>query len=176
MVLQYIVGSNNVDEVGAFRGHWEAVGRQAGLAVRSVAGHVPSGDDVVVFFRQLDAPTPERQEAENAVFRKAMAEEGLELPAQADHGRTVRAENLASCSGFWKSPVVDWQGAVTVCTRDNLLENSIGTLRDHRFSELWWGAEMRGRRQRVAVGDYQGLSPCTTCFISRSLNHTELFS
>ncbi len=174
VVLQYIVGSNNVDEVGVFRSHWEGVARAAGLRVRSVAGHVPSGGDVVVFYRQLDAPTPELQQAENAIFRRAMAEQGLELPAQAAHGRTVRAENLASCSGFWKSPVVDWRGSVTVCTRDNLLENGIGSLQEHRFSELWWGAEMRRRRRSVAKGDYAGLSLCTTCFIPRSLNHTEL--
>ncbi len=174
VVLQYIVGSNNHHEVPAFRAHWEAVAGRAGLKVRSVAGHVPSGDDVVVFFRQLDCPTPELQEAENARFRAAMVEQGLDLPAQADHGRTVRARNLVSCSGFWKSPVVDWQGAVTVCTRDNLLENSIGSLRDQTFSELWWGAEMRRRRRQVAAGDYTGLSLCATCFIPRSLNHTQL--
>lgn len=174
VVLQYIVGSNNVDEVPAFREHWEAVARAAALEVRSVAGHVPEGTDVVVFFRQLDCATAELQERENAVFRGAMAAQALALPAQAERGQTVAAENLSPCSGFWKSPVVDWRGQVTVCTRDNLLHNGIGSLRTHRFSALWWGAEMRGRRQRVATGDYTGLALCSTCFIPRSLNHTEL--
>lgn len=174
VVLQYIVGSNNVAEVPAFRQHWESTANKAGLAVRSVAGHVPAGDDVVVFFRQLDCPTPALQESENAVYRVAMEQQHLPLPTASEKGRTVRAENLTPCSGFWKSPVVDWQGAVTVCTRDNLLHNGIGSLRDARFSELWWGAEMRGRRRRVAEGDYSGLDLCETCFIPRSLNHTAL--
>jgi hypothetical protein len=33
---------------------------------------------------------------------------------------------------------------------------------------------MAQRRERVACGDYSGLSLCGTCFIPRSLNHTGL--
>ena len=173
-VFQFIVGSNNVEEVGAFREHWEGICRAAGTPVRAAAGHVPPGDDAVVFFRQLDCPTPQLQEQENAVFRAAMAEQGLLIPAQAEAGVQVRADNTAACSGFWKSPVVGWQGDVTTCTRDNHLDNSLGNLKDARFSSLWWGAQMRERRARVASGDYTGLAPCATCFIPRSMNYTGL--
>lgn len=173
-VFQFIASSNNVGEVPAFRAHWEAVCRRAGVPVRSVAGHVPHGDDAIIFFRQRDCPTPEMQEHENAVFREAMRREGLDLPRAAARGEQVRAANLAPCSGFWKSPVVSWQGDLTACTRDNLLENRLGNLREARFSELWWGSAMAGIRGRVATGDYAGLAPCATCFIPRSLNYTEL--
>ena len=33
---------------------------------------------------------------------------------------------------------------------------------------------MRGLRQRVAGGNYEGLSPCSTCFIPQSMNYTGL--
>lgn len=173
-VFQFIVGSNNAAEVPAFRAHWEAVCRRAGVPVRAAAGHVPPGEDAVIFFRQLDCPTPELQEAENAIFREAMRQQGLALPPAAAKGEAVAAANLAPCSGFWKSPVVSWQGDLTACTRDNLLENRLGNLRDTPFSQLWWGRAMAGTRQRVAGGDYSGLPPCATCFIPRSLNYAEL--
>jgi hypothetical protein len=173
-VFQFIVGSNNAHEVGAFRARWEAACLAAGLPVRAAAGHVPAGEDAVVFFRQLDCPTPAEQEAENEVFRQAMAAEGLPLPEQSARGERVEASNLAACSGFWKSPVVHWQGDVTTCTRDSLLANSVGTLREHRFRELWWGGLMGTRRAQVAEGDYTGLALCRTCFIPRSLNHADL--
>ncbi len=173
-VFQFIVGSNNVAEVHDFRAHWEGACRRLGLPVRAAAGHVPPGEDAVVFFRQRDCPTPEMQEAENRVFREAMASEGLTLPGAATKGEQVRAANLSPCSGFWKSPVVSWQGEVTACTRDNLLENRLGSLRERPFSELWWGPDMAARRARVARGDYGGLPPCGTCFIPHSLNHAEL--
>ncbi len=173
-VFQFIVGSNNVSEVPAFRARWEGACKRLGVPVRAAAGHVPSGEDAIVFFRQRDCPTPAMQEQENRVFREAMAQERLALPPAAAKGEQVAAENLAPCSGFWKSPVVSWQGDVTVCTRDNLLENRLGNLRERPFSELWWGRGMTGRRARVARGDYEGLPPCATCFIPRSLNHAAL--
>jgi hypothetical protein len=173
-VMQFIVGKNNVAEVGLFRQHWSSACRQAGLDVRAAAGHVPPGEDAIVFYRQLDCPTPAQQEEENQVFREAMVVQELALPVEAAKGHEVKAQNLRPCSGFWKSPVVGWQGLVTVCTRDNRFENAVGSLAEARFSELWWGASMAGRRARVAGGDYTGLAPCATCFIPRSLNHAEL--
>jgi hypothetical protein len=110
------------------------------------------------------------------VFREEMARQELSLPVAAKKGLEVAADNPKPCSGFWKSPVVGWEGDVTVCTRDNELHNGIGNLSGARFSELWWGAMMRQRRQQVAAGDYSGLSLCATCFIPRSLNHAELSS
>ena len=104
VVFQYIVGSNNVDEVGPFRARWEAALRSRGLPFRAAAGHVPPGDDTILFFRQLDCPTAAEQEAQNAVFRRAMAAQGLSLPPAAAKGEAVEARNLAPCSGFWKSP------------------------------------------------------------------------
>jgi len=103
-----------------------------------------------------------------------MAAQNLTLPAAADNGKQVEAKNLAPCSGFWKSPVIGWEGDVTVCTRDNRLENSLGNLNNQSFSSMWWGAQMRQRRQNVAVGNYKGLALCQSCFIPRSLNHTAL--
>jgi hypothetical protein len=173
-VFQYIVGSNNVDEVPAFRARWERACRDAGVPVVAAAGHVPPGDEAVVFFRQLDCPTAEEQERENAVFRRAMAEQGLPLPAQVAKGEQVEASNLVPCSGFWKSPVVSWRGELTVCTRDNLLQNQVGSLEQARFRDLWWGGVMGERRGRVSAGDYAGLELCATCFIPRSLNHADL--
>ncbi|MCP4809943.1 MAG: radical SAM protein [Proteobacteria bacterium] len=173
-VFQFIVGENNVHEVGRFRAHWEGVCRKAGVPVRSVAQNVPHGEDAIVFFRQLDCPTAEEQARQNAIFRQAMQEQGLPVLREEKSTVEVVAENSAACSGFWKSPVVGWLGDVTTCTRDNLLHNAVGSLKAHRFSDLWWGGTMRGRRKAVAAGDYSGMPTCTTCFIPTSSNYTDL--
>lgn len=173
-VLQFIVGSNNVDDARPFLETWTSRCEALGLPVRAAAGHVPPGDEVVVFFRQLDCPTPELQMRENALFRATMEDLGLALPPAAVKGQAVVAENLQPCSGFWKSPVVSWEGELTTCTRDNLLQNKVGDLREAPFSTLWWGPELGRRRERVACGDYGGETLCQTCFIPRSLNHAEI--
>ncbi len=176
-VMQFIVSDRNADEAAAFRDRWEASCRRAGLPVRVAFQDVPPGDDAVIFFKQLDCPTAEEQARQNAVFRRLARAMGQPL-ARAHKGaeRVVPgpAGSVVACSGFWKSPVIGWNGEVTVCTRDNLFENRVGNLREAPFSALWWGPEMRSRRERVARGDYRGLPPCGTCFIPCSSNYTDI--
>ena len=174
VVFQFIVSDKNQAEVPRFRRRWESACRRAGLPVRAAAQLVPSGEDAVVFFRQLDCPTVEEQSRQNAVFREAMAREGLPLPREEKSATTLHTPELRPCSGFWKSPVIGWRGDVTVCTRDNLLENRLGSLKDRPFSAMWWGDALAKRRSQVAQGDYSGLTLCATCFIPKSANYTDL--
>ena len=125
-----------------------------------------------MFFRQLDCPTAEMQAHQNRVFRERIAEMGLSLVEAQQAPVELNEHNLKPCSGFWKSPVIGWNGEVTVCTRDNRFENSIGNLKDASFSELWWSAEQEEVRRRVSQGDYSGCSLCKTCFIPKSSNYT----
>jgi len=171
-VFQFIVGSNNVEQVPAFQQQWTEACASRGLPVQTVAGHVPHGEDAVVFFRQLDCPTKEEQSAENAVFRSAMTKLDVSIPPEAVNGEVVAGDNHSVCAGFWKSPVVSWDGAVTTCTRDSHLLNQVGSLSDTPFSTLWFNESMRRRRAAVAKGDYSDLSVCQSCFIPRSLNYT----
>lgn len=173
-VFQFIVGSNNVHEVPAFRAHWESACRRLGLPVRAAAQHVPPGQDAVVFFRQLDCPTAEMQARENAVFRQAMAAQGLALPREDRSPTRIDTENLGPCSGYWKSPVIGWDGQLTVCTRDNRLDNSVGSLAEHSFGALWYGPQLQARREQVARGDYSASPLCQGCFIPKSSNHGDI--
>lgn len=174
VVLQFIVSDTNAAEVGPFRARWEGLCRRLGLPVRAAAQRVPDGGDTVVFFRQLDAPTPADQARQNGVYRAAMAAEGLPLPAPALSPERLDGPNTAVCACFWKSPVVGWDGTVTVCTRDNRLQNAVGNLYDARFSTLWWGPTMRARRADVARAAYDGLPACADCYIPRSANTTDI--
>ena len=120
----------------------------------------------------LDCPTAAMQERPNAVFREAMTAQGLAHPQAAEAGETVQPENQGVCAGFWKSPVISWDGAVTTCTRDSTLHNSVGRITETPFSTLWWNETMRRRRMAVAAGDYGELKLCQSCFIPKSLNYT----
>lgn len=175
VVFQYILSSANAEEAPAFLRRWGRACDAAGLPWTAAAQNVPAhGEEAVVFFRQLDCPSVEEQERENRVFRDTMGRMGLALPRQAQTPEQVDAVGHGTCSGFWKSPVVGWNGELTVCTRDNLLHNSVGNLYRTPFSRLWWGALMQGRRERVARGDYGGLPTCQDCFIPRSSNYTDV--
>ena len=71
------IAANNAHEARAFRDRWQRVCAELGLPVRVAAQSVPAGDDVVLYFRQLDAPTPEAQMAENLVYRDTLAALGV---------------------------------------------------------------------------------------------------
>lgn len=170
IVLQFIVGSNNSHEVEDFKVYWQCWAREHGGQLDCFAGHIPSGEQDCIFFRQLDCPDSETQLRENQVFRAAMQKIGISFPEPAKDA-DFKPENLVPCSGFWKSPVIDWTGELTVCTRDNELENCLGTIGEKRFSELWWGEQNQKNREKVSRGCYEDLSLCQTCFIPQSLNH-----
>lgn len=173
-VFQFIVSDNNAEEVATFRARWEDACRSRGLPVRAAAQVVPPGEDAVVFFRQLDCPTPDEQARQNVVFRDTMGKAGLALPREDRSPTVLNEQNVAVCSCFWKSPVIGWDGTVTTCTRDNRLGNALGNVQDAPFSSLWWGSEMAARRSRVARVDYGGLAVCASCFIPRSSNSTDI--
>lgn len=171
LVFQFIVSDRNVAEVPAFKAQWEAACARVGLPVRTAAQDVPSGTDAVVFFRQLDAPTPSEQERQNAVFRQAMATLGVPLPRPAKSPVAIGA-NTGVCGCFWKSPVIGWDGTLTTCTRDNRLQNALGNVAETAFGDLWFGPTAGRWREQVARGDYAALAPCQACFIPQSSNYS----
>ena len=179
-VFQMIVGENNAEEVPAFAARWTEACAARGLPVRRAAQAVPEGPEAVVFFRQLDAPTPAQQETANAAFRRAMAAIGLPLPRpQATPealGGPQRGDSASPgvCGCFWKSPVVGWDGRVTTCTRDNRFENALGNVRETPLSALWWGERMAAGRAEAARGRYPGFPACSGCFIPKSANYADI--
>ncbi len=172
-IFQFIVGPNNVTEAAAFRERWEAACRTRGMSFRAAAQNVPPGDDAIIFFRQLDAPSTGEQAVANSVFRGEMARQGLALPRPAATPVAV-VGGPGICGCFWKSPVIGWDGRVTTCTRDNRLENVLGSVNHQPFSAIWWGQAMAKNRRQVAVGRYDGLPACQGCFIPRSANYSDI--
>ena len=174
VVFQLIVSDDNAAEAPDFAAHWQEVCQRAGIPCRTEVQNVPDGEEAVVFLRQLDCPTPEEQSYQNGVFRETVEAMGLTLGREEKSAERIEAVNLSPCSGYWKSPVIGWNGQVTSCTRDNRFENVVGNVRDQLFSSIWWGPGMLRRREQVAQGNYDGLSPCGTCFIPRSSNYTDV--
>ena len=171
IIMQYIVGSNNRHEISDFRSYWENTARTANIPFQISVGTVETGTTDGIFFRQLDCSDRETQLRENKVFREEMKKEELFFDVK-EPVQEMNDENRHPCSGFWKSPVIDWTGEVTVCTRDNELKNCLGSIEQHSFSQIWWGERNRANRRAVAKACYDDLELCQDCFIPLSLNHS----
>ncbi len=178
VVPQFIVSDRNEQEAGPFLAHWRSLFGQFGLSPTPFAYHVPAehtGD--AVFYRSLDCPTIEAQRRQDAVYARVVTNLGLGRqdgePAHAGPAPDGREDGRAPCSGFWKSPVIGWDGRLTTCTRDNLFQNLLGNVLETPFSELWFGAgRIATWRKAVARGDYRALPICRRCFIPQSHNYT----
>ncbi|MFM7201843.1 MAG: radical SAM protein [Myxococcota bacterium] len=186
LVLQYIVSDRNEAEVDAFIARWKPVFERARLPLELTAFHVPhTFEKSYLFFKSLDCPTPEEQARQNTVFQRVVKRLGLSAPlasgdadVHTEQKLEAPVERLAQrletpCSGFWKSPVIGWNGMLTTCTRDSLGENQLGNVLQTPFSTLWFGEGRIARwRQHVGAGDYGDLTLCQSCFIPRSINYT----
>ena len=172
LVFQFIVRDANRGEAAAYRDRWRRVTGAHGAACGVAGPNVPGGDGDFVFYRQLDCLDAREQEGANAIYREVLAEAGLPAPARGE-GDAAAPARLAACSGFFKSPTVNWDGRVTVCTRDSGLHLQVGDVSREPFSRVWWGnPRLDAIRRAVAAGDYAGLDLCRGCIIPRSHNYT----
>jgi len=178
LALQFIVSDVNHEEAPEFLEFWGGQFDEVGLPWKATGFHVPHHDEYdYIFFKSLDCPTAEEQDRQNAIYDALMKKLGLAsvvAPEAEDKVQHEVTRSLATpCSGFWKSPTIGSDGSVTLCTRDNQLQNAIGNIRDTSFSSLWLRSPLLNRwRQLVSRGDYGELDFCQTCFIPSSVNYT----
>ncbi len=182
VVVQCIISDRNEREAEAFLAHWQARFRRYAVEPKPLAYHVPathSGD--AVFFRALDCPTAEEQRRQDAVYARVVDRLGLGAPGRDDRevagdapcGAGAGDGSSRPCSGFWKSPVIGWDGRLTTCTRDSLFHNLVGNVLETPLSALWFGdTRLSGWRREVSRGDYRSLALCRNCFIPGSHNYT----
>ena len=178
VVLQFIIGENNYSEAEHFLMYWRDFLSTHEIPFSVSAGHVKEGTDVVIFFLQLYAPTPQRQNIENQIFYDTVQKMGVNFVSSDDDGHSKLLQdsikNKYPCSGFWKSPSIDWQGNLTFCTRDNQLCNAIGNIGEVPFHRLWTSQRVQKIRDNVQKCDYGEHVICQNCFIPKSFNHSTI--
>ena len=188
VAFQYIPQWGNEREAPAFVDRWrlEMAKLDRGLEVHGRA--IPEGAGDCVFFRQLDALDGSRQESANRLYARVLRRTGVDpaVPLRQRARKRIsaavprrkragapRPAGPVTCACPFLSPIVHWDGQVTVCTRDSMLSLSPGSLEDGSFHEIWWESErLRTLRDAHLAGDAGGL--CADCPIPRSANYTGL--
>ena len=179
LVFQFIVHEANAAEAPEFQARWQGECRAHGLDCGAAAFHPVFDRDNCVFFRQLDCLDAREQEASNVRYVDLMRSLGLigeDRRSIVDRLRSkILTPNTHTCSGFFKSPVVNWDGRVTTCTRDNEMVNVLGDLRTETFHDVWWrNQKLAAWRQQAIDGTYRDLSICQDCIIPKSANYTNM--
>lgn len=76
------------------------------------------------------------------------------------------------CPGAQKTPVVSWDGKVTLCPWDHSLENRIGAVTDDSLSRIWRDdAHLNAIRREVRGKGIPGMELCRDCHFVYSPNY-----
>lgn len=67
------------------------------------------------------------------------------------------------CPAPLRTPVVNWDGQVTVCCPDSEMELAIGSFQDSTFNEMWFGSRARYIRHLHLNGEMNRLPRCARC-------------
>ncbi len=187
VAFQFIPQTGNTHEAVDFVHHWRGVLAGMGQILDVHGRNIPEGAGDCVFFRQLDALDPRKQDAANRRYDRVLRRVGVEETPTLRARAVNRAKGLVpdrlrpsgqktgpvTCACPFLATIVHWNGQVTVCTRDSQLSLSPGTLADSSFHDIWWENDsMRQLRDAHLRGDAGGL--CDGCPIPRSANYTGL--
>ena len=67
------------------------------------------------------------------------------------------------CAAIFMTPVIGWNGDVTTCCHDPLLELKIGNVNETPLNDLWYSEEMTRRRIAQIKGDFSYPKRCLHC-------------
>ena len=99
--------------------------------VQPAAGVRPEGQGDWLWVKRADHD----HYLKNATARADLAAAAAALGVEADLGEEDRPRR---CRAPWRSPVVSWDGKVTLCPRDVLLDNRVGEVTNGgRLSDIW---------------------------------------
>lgn len=164
--LQFVLQHDNAQETAAFVTYWNEFLRCHGGGY----GH----DQVLIKRLHVGGGDTGQAEADR-LYDRTIRSAGLvaragppadlvlweDRPWQQDDGRPQAPRG--PCPGPWMTPVVRWDGELTVCCADLRGELALGSLERHRFFELWHGPRARAIRLAHVRGDWSRLPVCKGC-------------
>jgi radical SAM protein with 4Fe4S-binding SPASM domain len=91
------------------------------------------------------------------------------FPFKAD----ISKPNVCSCP--WKSPVISWNGDVTLCTSDSEMELVVGNVNKESFSKIWWENDNLSNYRNIMISAQDKLKmKCKNCLIPQSSNYATI--
>ena len=67
------------------------------------------------------------------------------------------------CAAPFRTPVVNWDGRLTVCCPDDRLELCLGNLKDNTFYQLWFGEKAQDMRRDILSREFYKYDRCSRC-------------
>jgi radical SAM protein with 4Fe4S-binding SPASM domain len=104
----------------------------------------------------------------NAEARILLESAAEQLGLSVDSGDERRPRQ---CSAPLRTPVISWDGKVSLCPWDLQMENRVGDIGDESFSQIWKGPAIQEARTQCATRGVPDRSLCMDCPMPWSPNH-----
>jgi len=104
----------------------------------------------------------------NAKARELLESLGIELGLDVDAGDE---RGPRRCSSPDRTPVISWDGKVSLCPWDRQLDNRVGDIGDQPFTQIWKGQAFGEARSQCASRGVPERSLCRDCPMPWSPNH-----
>lgn len=167
VILQFILMQENFSEAFPFIQCWNELLRTYGNEADRI------------YIKRKDLHFKEAQAEYDLLFvsfYQKMVENGLQqmphlrVDALPPEGLQIRPVDVQHpCSAPWKTPVINFNGDLTICCFDSFFDFELGSLKNHRFSDLWFSEKMKKLRRMIYFHDYDriifkhGKKRCSGC-------------
>ncbi len=164
IVIQFIVMKENYREAEEFVDYWKAYMDSLGIPCQINAGYEPPFLKDTIFLRVLGDIEPEQQpEAwklhSSVIGKSKYFDKTQEEEKECSHKEYIRRP----CAGPWKTPVIRWDGSLTVCCYDHKMQLLLGNVKDMKFSWLWNIDKLQNLRLSHVKSDFNKLLACAGC-------------
>jgi len=128
-----------------------------------VAGRLPALGDAL-WLRRSD----HSNFRDNAAARTALASAAALLGIDAELGVE---DSPRQCRAPQRSPIISWDGKISLCTEDRQLQQIVGDVIEERFSDAWSGSRYQKARASCQSAGTPNLPLCAGCPMPWSPNH-----
>lgn len=171
VTIAFIIMDENKKEAKNFLEFWKDVLRKYSNNF-AITYDWPAYDKDAIYFRRLDSDN--QKEAEE-LHKKVLIELGL-ISEEVKEKRIINTDSILKedstkkktfvrrpCPGLWLTPIINWNGDVTVCCFDIDMKLKIGNINEKSLSEIWNSPKIDYWRLCHIRGDFHRIPVCHNC-------------
>jgi len=133
----------------------------------------PAYNKDAIYFRRLDSLNQKQSEE---LHREVLEEIGIIEKKPQVNERIIVTDSILKeditpepkfvrrpCPGLWKTPIINWDGEVTVCCFDVNMVLKVGNIKEQSLKEIWDSAQINYWRLCHIRGEFDKIPLCAQC-------------
>lgn len=159
MVFQFMVCEASEPHAAEFRRGWTEHLATYGIDVGLAGWRQPAGPGHWLFVKREDSDDNPRLREIRERYARVLATLGLPTTDDAADETAHR-----TCSAYWKTPTISWDGKVLLCTVDTTHQMKVGEATVDDLGRIWWdNPRLHDIRKQAVREDFFKLNRCREC-------------